>query len=517
MAKKKVVIIGAGPGGLASSMLLAAAGFDVTVVERQARVGGRTSTLDADGFRFDRGPTFFLFPEVLESIFAMCGRELREEVELTRLDPNYRLVFEQGGAIDAFSNLDQLAEEIRKIDPRDAAALPRYMQANREKFDKFRPILQMPFNSHLDLLKLPLLDLLPLARPWSSVDADLGRFFKDPRTRLAFSFQSKYLGMSPFKCPSLFTILAFLEYEFGVFHPTGGCGAVSRAMACVAEDMGVRFKLDEPVREIVFHGKRARGVRTDAGEYRCDALMINADFANAMRELVPDHLRKRWSNAAIARKKMSCSTFMMYLGIDGTSPDLPHHSVFLSKGYERHLDTIEREHVLPEAPSIYVHNPSLLDPTLAPAGKSALYVLAPVTHTHPNVQWDRECDGFRDVVLERLETLGLEGIRGRIETEVVYTPHDWASDGGLYKGATFSLAHSLDQMLSFRPHNRFEDLHGVYLVGGGTHPGSGLPVIYQSAKISSSLLAADFGLADAWSRRTESPSWPALAQGRVSA
>jgi phytoene desaturase len=508
---RKVVIVGAGPGGLASSMLLAAAGFEVTVLEREQQPGGRTSTLERDGFRFDRGPTFFLFPEVLDNVFRMCGRSLHEEVELKRLDPNYRLIFEDGGSVDATSDLERLKAEIAKLCPADADGVDRYMQDNRRKFEKFRPILESPFSSHADMMRLPLLDLLPLMRPWASVDADLKRFFSDQRTRLAFSFQSKYLGMSPFKCPSLFTILAFLEYEFGVFHPVGGCGAVSTAMARVATEMGVDIRLGEPVREIEFHGRRARGVQTERGSYPADALVVNADFANAMRSLVPERLRSRWSNAKIERTKYSCSTYMLYLGIEGQYPDLPHHTIHLSRGYQQHLDSIERDHTLPRDPSFYLHNPSIVDPTLAPDGMSSLYVLVPVTHTHPNVDWETAQPAWREQVLDQLAKVGLGDLRSRIRTEVAFSPRDWEQQLGLYKGATFSLSHTLDQMLSLRPRNRFEDLEGVYLVGGGTHPGSGLPVIYQSARISAQLLAEDFGLGNVWDRQTQRVRWPQMA------
>jgi phytoene desaturase len=318
--------------------------------------------------------------------------------------------------------------------------------------------------------------------------------------------------MSPFKCPSLFTILAFLEHEYGVFHPMGGCAAVSKAMARVAREMGVEVRLGEPVEEVLFERRRARGVRTTQAEYRCDALVINADFAGAMRKLVPDRLRRRWTNRRIAKKRMSCSTFMLYLGVEGRYDDLPHHSILLADGYEDHLEAIETRHTLPSNPSIYVHNPSRIDPSLAPPGMSSLYVLAPVTHSHPNVDWASERQGFRRVVLDQLAKLGLADLESRIRTEIVYTPDDWENDAGLYKGSTFSLAHSLDQMLTLRPHNRFEDLEGVYLVGGGTHPGSGLPVIFQSAKISARLLAEDFGMAQAWSAERPAAGWSELAQ-----
>jgi phytoene desaturase len=489
----RVTVIGAGPGGLATAILLASAGLRVTVLERLPRVGGRTGTWESGGFRFDIGPTFFLYPRILEEIFAAAGYDLRQEVEMVRLDPQYRILFGEGGSLDATPDLDRMAQAVGAVSPDDAGAVRRFLDDNRDKFERFRPCIESPFHGWKDLLNTRLLGLLPHIRPWRSLDRELAAYFSSPQIRLAFSFQSKYLGMSPFQCPSLFSILSFLEYEYGVFHPIGGCGAVTTAMARVAREMGVEIRLREPVRQILFSGRRAVGVRTDAGEIRSDALVVNADFARAMTRLVPDHLRRRWTNRKIDGKKFSCSTFMLYLGIEGLYRDVPHHSIYISKDYERNLDEIENRHVLSSDPSFYVQNAGVTDPTLAPRGTSTLYVLVPVTHQHPNVDWSRERDRYRDLALSRLPAVGIEGVEKRIRYEKVLTPADWDQGFEIHRGATFNLAHNLGQMLHLRPRNRFEDLDGVYLVGGGTHPGSGLPVIFQSAQITAKLLAEDLG------------------------
>ena len=209
-------------------MLLASAGLDVTVIEKRGTVGGRTSTMEQDGFRFDIGPTFFLFPQVLREIFAVTGHSLEKEVPMYRLDPQYRLVFGSGGKVDATPDVERMKREIAAISPADAARLENYFRDNREKLQRFTPILQTAFESWRDLIRPEMLRMLPLVRPWRSLDSDLRSYFKDERIRLGFSFQSKYLGMSPFTCPSLFSILSFLEYEHGVFHPVGGCGAVTK-------------------------------------------------------------------------------------------------------------------------------------------------------------------------------------------------------------------------------------------------------------------------------------------------
>jgi phytoene desaturase len=491
-----VIVIGAGPGGLAAAIVLASSGLKVKVLERRRTVGGRTSAIEAEGFKFDLGPTFFLYPRVLDQIFADAGASLRDEVEMVRLDPQYRIIFGEGGQLDATPDIAAMERQIAALSAGDAAGFRRFLEENRAKLKRMEPCLENAFLGWRDLFAARLMQMLPMLRPHQSVDSYLKRFFRDGRIRLAFSFQSKYLGMSPFRCPSLFSILSFIEYEYGVFHPVGGCSAVTAAMARVAERLGVEICLGQQVEEVLFEGRRAVGVRTALGLERAAAIVINADFARAMSRLVPDRLRRRWTDRKIARKKFSCSTFMMYLGLEGTI-DLPHHSIYIAKDYARNLDEIENRHVLSNDPSFYVQNACLTDPALAPRGMSTLYVLTPVTHQHPNVDWSRERNLFRALMLKQIEKAGFTDIERRIRLERILTPADWDERYEIYRGATFNLAHSLDQILHLRPRNRFEDLDGVYLVGGGTHPGSGLPVIFESARISARLLLADLGLATA--------------------
>ncbi len=497
---KDVIVIGAGPGGLASAMLLAAQGLKVKVIERLPVIGGRTSSIEASGYKFDLGPTFFLYPRVLKEIFEIAGTSLDREVEMIKLDPQYRIQFGAGGELNCTPDVETMAREIAKLSPSDAPGFQRFLDENRTKLARMEPCLESPFNSWKDLAQDRVLKMLPMLRPHQSVDTYLKRFFKDERVRLAFCFQSKYLGMSPFKCPSLFSILSFLEYEYGVYHPVGGCNAITQAMARVARKLGVEILLDEPVEEMMFSGKRATGVRTNKATHQAEAIVLNADFARAMERLVPDHLRKKWTNKKLASKKYSCSTFMMYLGVEGTF-DLPHHTIHISEDYEKNLDEIENKHVLSDDPSFYVQNASVTDPTLAPKGHSALYILAPVTHQHKNVDWAKEAGPFREKMLRQIRKAGYTIDPSKIRYERVITPADWDTKYEIYKGATFNLSHTLDQMLHLRPHNKFEDLDGVYLVGGGTHPGSGLPVIFESARISSSLLMKDLGATSETVRR----------------
>ena len=323
---RKVAVVGAGPGGLAAAMLLAKAGLKVILFEKDARVGGRTKVLNEGAFNFDLGPTFFLYPQILEAIFSRCGLAMDDYIKLRRVDPSYRLAFEGGPDVRVSGDMEALEREIAKLNVDDAKQIRRFIEVNRVKLADFTPVLQRSFTSLLDYLAPSVLKALRHIVPFSSVDQELARYFKDPRVRLAFSFQTKYLGMSPFRCPSLFSILSFLEFEFGVWHPLGGCGAVSDGMARAARDLGVDIRLGEPVEAMTFAGRRAIGVRTRNGAIGADSVVINADFAQAITSLVPNHLRSKWSDANVAEMKYSCSTFMLYLGIDGLfEQDPPQH------------------------------------------------------------------------------------------------------------------------------------------------------------------------------------------------
>jgi phytoene desaturase len=262
--------------------------------------------------------------------------------------------------------------------------------------------------------------------------------------------------------------------------------------------MGVDIRLNEPVQRITFEGRKATGAQTDAGEYKADAVVINADFARAMTRMVPDHLRRKWTDVKLSKKRMSCSAYMMYLGVRGTYREFAHHTIYVAKDYRQNMRDIAEDHVLSEDPSIYVQNACVTDPSLAPPGKSTVYVLVPVTHQHESVNWHKEGPQFRQRVLKKLQGIGLHGLESRIEYERILTPDDWDSGFEVARGSVFGLAHNWSQMLHMRPRNRFDELDSVYLVGGSTHPGSGLPVIFESARISSRLLLQDLGIRAPW-------------------
>ena len=497
-AQDEIIIVGAGPGGLASSLLLAQAGLKVKVFEKEDRAGGRTKIIEKDGFKFDLGPTFFHYTEVIEKIFEAIGRDAHADLNLHRLEMNYRLVFGQGGSLDCTSDVEQMYQRIAELSGgKDADAFITYMKQNKRKLDNSRQCLEEPWFGPSDMISKRAMRAATVIHPTRSVAKDLAKLFDDERLHLAMSFQTKYLGMSPFNCPSLFTILAYLEYEYGIYHPLGGLGSVTQKMYEIAEGMGVEFHFSEPVEKIIVEDNKAKGIVTKNGEFRADRVVLNADFAKAMVDLVDDSHLKKWTSKKLEKKKYSCSTFMLYLGIDKVYEDLPHHQIYASSDYKNSLAMIENNELTTNDPSVYAQNACITDKSLAPDGQSTVYVLVPVSHTTDNIDWSEVKDEYRELVLDQLENkLGFENLREHIVTEMVITPDDWGDI--CYRGAVFNLAHGLDQMLWRRPKNRFGDIKNMYLVGGGTHPGSGLPVIFESARISTKLLLDDLGIEPDW-------------------
>jgi phytoene desaturase len=499
-SKTSVAVVGAGPGGLTTAMMLAAAGCAVTVYEAQPVVGGRTRRIEVGPYRFDCGPTFFMMPYVLEEIFAASGRRLADYADLIRLDPMYRLLLGRPEGeplrIDATQDLERMAAQLSAIEPADGPAFLRFIRDNRRKLELMTPILRRPIRSLFDLMTVDAVKVAPTLKPWQSLYGLLKGYFRNDQIRLALSFQSKYLGMSPFECPSLFSILPFIEYEYGIWHPRGGCNALTAAMAAVVGELGGTIRCGSPVERLEFEGSRCVGLTVGGQTLRHDHVVVNADATWAMRHLIPESLRRSvgaWDDATIERKRYSCSTFMMYLGVDGAI-DLPHHTIYTSASYRENLADIAQRGRLSVDPSTYLCNPSRLDPSLAPPGHSALYVLVPTPNAQAAIDWESAAPKLREDAFAQLESVfGLTDLRRRVRAEKLVTPADWRSER-ITHGATFNLAHGLGQMLHRRPHHKLEGFDRLWLVGGGTHPGSGLPVIFLSSEITTGLICAEAGL-----------------------
>lgn len=486
----RIVIVGAGPGGLTSAMLLASRGFRVTVVEKDTAVGGRSREIRLGDYSFDTGPTFLHQKFVLDEMFAEAGRRSEDYLEFVKLDPMTRLTWGDT-VLHSHPTRQQMEAEIERVFPGSGEGYRRFMNDHAKKLRDVYPVLQRPYDSLSSYLSPLLLKSLGYIMTRQSVFDVLGNYFEDERLRMAFTFQAKYLGMSPWKCPALFSILAYTEYEFGIFHVQGGLCKISEAMAKVIEEEGGEIRLGCEVSEIMQHGKRMTGVRLTDGEViEADDVIVNADFAHAMTTLLngssiaPEKMRK---------KDFSCSTFMLYLGVDKLY-DEPHHHVLFADDYKANVADIQSEERISDDMSIYIRNSSVTDPHVAPEGHSALYILVPTINRRHGQDWASFQKEYRDKVIRRIEEkTSMKDLSDHIVEERILTPAHW-EESGVFMGATFNLSHHLGQMLYLRPHNQYQGFENCYLVGGGTHPGSGLPTIYESARISTNLICDRYGV-----------------------
>ncbi|WP_280768331.1 phytoene desaturase family protein [Salipaludibacillus daqingensis] len=489
MGARKIAIIGAGPGGLAAGMILSAKGFRVQIFEKQPYVGGRTSSFTEKGYTFDLGPTFLSMPHILEEVFESSNRKLEDYTTLKELDPMYSLSFDEM-TIRATRDPDKMKKNIEQLFPGNGESYERFMVDTRKKMAALSPILQNNHASLFDYMRLRTLKALPQLELGKSLYEVLSKYFDDERLKLSFTFQSKYLGMSPWDCPGAFSILSFMEHEYGVFHPIGGLNQLTKSMAKVVKEHGGEIHTGVGVKKLLLDDRRAvTGLELDDGELvEADDVIMNADFAQGMTKLIDDDKRRKFKNIHLQKKKYSCSTFMIYAGVNQPI-DLDHHTILFSDDYKKNVEEITKTKILSDNPSIYVQNASVTDPTLAPQGKSALYILAPVPNNFSGIDWNNETDTFRELIFNQIKKrTGLKDLESNIEVEKVLTPYDWEHQKHVYKGATFNLAHNLGQMMYFRPHNQFNEIDRLWLVGGGTHPGSGLPTIFESARITASLL-----------------------------
>jgi phytoene desaturase len=488
---RHVVVVGAGPGGITAAMILAHRGYRVTVVEKAGQVGGRSACLHAGPYAFDTGPTFLHQKFTLEEMFREAGRNLDDELDLIQLDPMTRLKWGQT-SMETTSDPVKMAAEIERVFPGESEGFHRFMADQEEKFRLLVPCLTASYSKFRDLFRKCLLDALPYVATKHSVFSLLGEYFSDERLRLAFTFQSKYLGMSPWKCPALFSILAFLEYRFGIYHVQGGISRISEKMAEIAERDGAEIRLEASVREVLSEGWETSGVLLESGEViKADAVILNADYGYAVTQLLSGH---NVPEHKVRRKGFSCSTFMLYLGLDTLYKAEPHHQILFADDYRKNVTEIQEERTVSEDMSVYVRNSSVTDPLVAPEGHSNLYVLVPTINTRHEVDWPGMQSAYRDKVLDRIEAqTGMKDLRGRIVEERMITPQNWREDGSIFMGATFNLKHTLNQLLYLRPHNRYSKFRNLYLAGGGTHPGSGLPTIYESARISANMVSEQFG------------------------
>jgi phytoene desaturase len=494
MQKRTALVIGAGIGGITTAARLAKNGYDVTVLEKESTPGGRCNQVLRDGHRFDIGPTLFLMPEIWEETFAALGEKLSDHLELKRIDPTYKVHFDDGLQLELTSNLGEMQTQLESVEKTAFTGFLNYIaEGSRHYKTSLEKFVGRNFYNIFEYFSLGNLPLLFQLKALKKHYANAGRFFKDERLKAAFTFQNMYLGLSPYDAPATYSLLQYTELAEGVWYPMGGMYAAIQALVKIAERLGVSFIYNAPVKRIITSQDKVLGAVLENGTpLTADIFVGNADLPYIYKELLPE------SNEAknLDQKLYTCSTIMFYWGIDKAYPQIAHHNIFLGGNYKASFDQIFNDHTLPEVPSFYVHAPARTDTAAAPNGQETLYVLVPVGHLDARAaqDWDGFVDRARETVLARLaKEMGAGDLREHIKFEITYQPKVWQERFNLEKGAAFGLSHNFWQVGYLRPQNRHKQYKNLYFAGASTHPGTGLPIVLLSARLTTERILKEAG------------------------
>jgi phytoene desaturase len=497
---RRVVVIGSGFGGLSTALRLQAVGCAVTVLEQRPRPGGRAYQLELGPYTFDMGPSIVTAPALLDDLWQATGASLADYVDLLPLDPYYRIYFADGSHFDYSGTPARAEAEIARLSPRDVDGYRRLMADTAVLYhEAFERLGHEPFLRLSDMLQV--VPALARHRAIQPVYRYVARYLRDPRLRQAYSFHPLFLGGNPFRASALYAIIPYLERQGGVWFVRGGMYRLVEAMARRFAELGGELVTGTEVDVIEVVGGRAVRVQaTDGRRWGADAVVSNADVATTYARLVAPRWRRRLDDARLARWRYTMSCFLLYFGLDRTYPRLLHHTIAMGPRYRGLLRDIFDRKVLAPDFSLYLHAPTRTDPSLAPPGHESLYLLAPVPNLAADVDWRQQAGPYRDRIVAYLEQhLGLSGFRAAIRAESCFTPLDFRDQLSAWLGNAFSLEPTLSQSAYFRPHNRSEDVRGLYLAGAGTHPGAGLPGTLLSGEITSRLVLEDLGVAGAGS------------------
>jgi phytoene desaturase (3,4-didehydrolycopene-forming) len=502
--KPNAVVIGAGIGGIATAARLARNGFSVTVLEKNSLPGGRCGQIVRDGHRFDTGPTLFLMPEVWEETFAALGEKMSDHLQLKRIDPTYKIHFDDGLQIQLTSNLGEMQTQLDRIEKDAFQGFLNYIAEGSKHYKvSLEKFVGRNFYSIFDYFSLANLPLLFKLKALMKHYSNTGRFFKDEHLKAAFTFQNMYLGLSPYDAPATYSLLQYTELAEGVWYPMGGMYQSIQSLTAIAEKLGVHFVYNQPVKSINVSGDRVESVETEDGQvYDADVFVGNADLPYVYKELLPENREA----ASLENKLYTCSTIMFYWAVDKQYPQIGMHNVFLGRDYKASFDQIFNEHQLPGEPSFYVHAPARVDDQAAPSGQDTLYVLVPVGHiddskTGAAQDWNGMVERARQTVFERLEKdMGISDLREHIKFEITYNPVTWKEKFNLAKGAAFGLSHNFWQVGYLRPQNRHKQFTNLYFAGASTHPGTGLPIVLLSARLTTERILKE---AASWQTRTD--------------
>lgn len=484
----KVVVIGAGPGGLSAALLLQQQGHDVTVIEKDDRVGGRSKRLEMGPYRFSAGPSFLMYIEMLDLLFERVNLDWRSDHELVRLDPLYELVLPHMRWKPS-GRPNQLKQQIHELF-NEGPAYNRFMRKEAKAFEAVQSVMLKPFPSPLHFFNTRVLNFGRFVSLTKSVSDKLQRHFKDSNLIHSMTFQAKYLGMSAQETPDFFTVLTYLEHQRGLYHSPGGIESLVRYMAYHFKKRGGSLVLNQPVTQIHVLEGTVQGLSTSHHHYPADIVVANVDFPHLVKDLLPKQSHQTYTPQKVDALDYSVSAFMVYLGIDTVYQDVEHHTMIFSEDYDRYTQQLI-DGVFPDDPTVYLYNPSKNDASYAPQGHSSYMLLAPVPNTTAPIDWEKEKEAFAQKIIHRVQSkLKLTGLVTHLQVKRIVTPDEWRDEYTVHAGAVFSLKHQFHQMLHKRPHNAYNDVKNLYLVGGSTHPGSGLSTIVQSAIIAADLVNA---------------------------
>ncbi len=489
--KRKIVVIGAGFGGLAAAVRLQAKGMQVTVLEKNAKVGGHAYQLVKDGYTFDMGPSIITAPDLIQRVFECAGRRMEDYLDLVKLDPFYRIYFHDGTSLDYTDDGKQMKRQMSEFNRTDADNYDRFMAHTRHLYEAV--ITDGLGATAFDLPTL--LGFLPRAlrlRALMPAYDFVKRYFDNPRHRFTFSFHPLFIGGNPFRAPAVYLMIPYLEKIGGVWFCKGGMYKLVQALESIFKELGGVVETDAEVEQIVVENRCAKGVIANEQFYEADGIISNADLIHTYSELIKSEHRRKWSDKKLRKTQYSMSAFLLYLGVRRKYPQLKHHTLILSERYKALVTDIFDNRVLPDDFSMYLHIPSQTDPSMAPEGCESMYVLIPVPNLESGVNWEKVKVAYTKRVLTFLEKdFGLTDLKRSIEVLETFTPLDFKHQRNNHLGSAWGVEPKLTQTAYFRPHNRSEDIQKLYFVGASTHPGAGVPGVLLTAEATVKLVIKD--------------------------
>ncbi|MBE8831563.1 phytoene desaturase family protein [Enterococcus hirae] len=492
---KKIIVIGAGVAGLSAAVRLQKLGYEVTLYEKDRQVGGKMNQIKTAGFTFDLGPTIVMMPEIYREVFEFCGKDPDDYISMKKVDPMLKLYFNKEEPIEFSNDLIELTKTLENISSEDTQGYFAFLADIYQRYTIAKEaFITKSFRGFWDFYNPKSLWAGIRLRTFSDAYTSISKFVKDDRLRKSLAFQTLYIGVSPYQGPSLYTIIPMIELFYGVYFIEGGMYTLATSLARLFEELGGKIVYETSVDEILIDNKIAKGIRIGKEQVMADAIVCGADFPYAMKELIPDERKRgKYKNKKIAKFEYSCSCFLMYLGLDKKYPEEHLHSIYFAEDFKKNVDDLFERGKLPDDPSFYLYRPSLMDDSLAPEGQEGLYVLVPVPELSKYEKWtEQTMQAYRQKIIRLLkEKTIFKDIDEHIVSETLITPKDFSERFNAYNGATFGLKPTLKQSNYYRPHNKFSAAENLYFCGSSTHPGAGVPIVMQSAKLAVEELLRD--------------------------